>query len=445
MSDADMYLRPPPSPANPPKRVSNFTWLQTAAPCASVAFPAWLLGQDPTLEITCLSYNRDLAQELALQTRTVMESAWYRPLFPQTQFHRRRNTDTEMKMTKMGCRYATSVGGTLTGRGGNFIIIDDPIKPGAVMSAAERTSVNQWYENTVYSRLNVPNDDVIILVMQRVHVDDLIGHVLEKEKWTYLDIPAIADERRVYDLGRGGSHTREAGEVLDPERLNHTELDNIKANIVTYNFEAQYQQRPVPPGGALIKWAWFQTYDLVPGLRAFDLVVQSWDTASTVTESSSYSVCTTWGVRGSDYYLLDVVRERLEFPALKRRVVLKQRKYNADHVLIEDTMTGKALRQELRQSGALRPLPWHPKIDKITRMEQQTPKIEAGRVFLPKDAPWLHEFKAEVMAFPNGKHDDQIDSLSQFLSWIGNRQWRRRERIRPQTLHRPLGPPLRPR
>ena len=129
----------------------------------------------------------------------------------------------------------------------------------------------QWYENTVYSRLNVPNDDVIILVMQRVHVDDLIGHVLEKEKWTYLDIPAIADEQRVYDLGRGGRYTREAGEVLHPDRLNHAELDNIKANIGTYNFEAQYQQRPVPPGGALIKWAWFQTYDQVPDLSAFDL------------------------------------------------------------------------------------------------------------------------------------------------------------------------------
>jgi predicted phage terminase large subunit-like protein len=155
-------------------------------------------------------------------------------------------------------------------------------------------------------------------------------------------------------------------------------------------------------------------------------------------------VGTTWGVRGCDYYLLDVVRERLEFPALKRRVVLEQRKYDADHVLIEDTMTGRALRQELRQSGALRPLPWRPTIDKITRMEQQTPKIEAGRVFLPKGAPWLHEFKVEVMAFPNGKHDDQIDSLSQFLSWIGNWQRRRRELIRPQTVDRPLGPILRP-
>ena len=214
---------------------------------------------------------------------------------------------------------ATSVGGTLTGRGGNFIIIDDPIKPGAVMSAAERTSVNQWYENTVYSRLNVPNDDVIILVMQRVHVDDLIGHVLEKEEWIYLDIPAIAEERRVYDLGRGGRYTREVGEVLHDDRLNRAALDNIKANIGTYIFEAQYQQRPVPPGGALIKWAWFQTYDQVPDLSAFDLVVQSWDTASTVTQSSDYSVGTTWGVRGCDYYLLDVVRERLEFPALKRR------------------------------------------------------------------------------------------------------------------------------
>jgi predicted phage terminase large subunit-like protein len=415
--------------------------------CASVAFPAWLLGQDPTLEITCASYNRELANDLALKTRTVMESTWYRRLFPETRFHPRKNTDTEMKTDRMGCRYATSVGGTLTGRGGNFIIIDDPIKPGEVMSAAERATVNQWFESTVYSRLNVPNDDVIILVIQRVHVDDLIGHVLEKENWEYLEIPAIAGEQRVYDLGRGGSYMREAGEVLDEARLNRAALDNIKANIGTYNFEAQYQQRPVPPGGALIKWAWFQTYDQAPDVSVFDVVVQSWDTASALTQSSNYSVCTTWGVKGCDYYLLDVVRERLEFPALKRRVVHEQQKYEADYVLIEDTSSGTALCQDLRQSGALRSLRWRPKIDKITRMEQQTPKIEAGRVFLPKEAPWLHEFRVEVMAFPNSKHDDQVDSLSQFLSWIGNKEWRRggpvgRERSRPQGHVRPAGAPL---
>ena len=153
-----------------------------------------------------------------------------------------------------------------------------------------------------------------------------------------------------------------------------------------------------------------------------------------MTQSSDYSVCTTWGVKGCDYYLLDVVRERLEYPGLKRRVVHEQRKYEADHVLIEDTMTGKALRQVLRQEGTVRPLPWRPKIDKVTRMEQQTPKIEAGQVFLPKDAPWLHEFKVEMMAFPNGKHDDQVDSLSQFLSWIGNRQGRRRRTESPTKL-----------
>ena len=152
-----------------------------------------------------------------------------------------------MTTSRMGCRYATSVGGTLTGRGGNFIIIDDPIKPGAGDVGGRAQPVNQWYENTVYSRLNVPNDDVIVLVMQRVHVDDLMGHVLEKENW---ELPRHSSDRRraaclrprprrqLYARGRRG---------LDPDRLNRPSSTTSRPTSARYNFEAQYQQRPVPP------------------------------------------------------------------------------------------------------------------------------------------------------------------------------------------------------
>lgn len=405
--------------------------------CASVAFPAWVLGHDPTRRIISVSYSNDLARKHSADCRALMESNRYRELFPGTRLDPRKNTELEFTTTKRGFRFATSVGGTLTGRGGSIMIIDDPIKPADVLSEAERARVKQFYDATLFSRLDDKNKDVIILVMQRLHVDDLVAHVLESDDWVHLRIPAIAEENERYQIADAEFYERKCGEVLHPERESKETLDRIRLRIGTYNFSAQYQQNPIPPEGNLIRWSWFGTYDEGLDHGQFNLIAQSWDTASGLGNRNDFSVGTTWGVRDGHYYLLDIVRERLDYPTLRRRVVSEARRYQADAVLIEVAGAGLALWQDLRRSGEVRPIPISPKGDKEARVAAQSATIEAGRVLLPRYAPWLDEFRAEILAFPYGAYDDQVDSMVQLLNWMAWRQRRSEPRARPDPPRRP--------
>ena len=386
--------------------------------CASVAFPAFVLGHDPALRIVCASYSQDLTAKHARDCRAVVESAWYQQLFPRTRIDPRKNTEAEFETTARGYRLGTSVGGTLTGRGGNLILIDDPLKPAEAMSETRRAAVTEWYDTTLSSRLDRKTQDAIVLIMQRLHVDDLVGHVLEKgPKWTHLNLPAIADASQEIELGDGTTYRREVGEILHPEREPMAVLEELKAAMGSHGFSAQYQQTPVVPGGELIKQDWFRSYAQRPEPGQGDRIVQSWDTASKANKTNDFSVCTTWLIRGSDYYLLDVLRKRLEFPDLRRRILAHAKRYKAKAVLIEDASSGAALIQDLRREGKIRPIAIRPDRDKIVRLEAQSAVIEAGHVLLPKSAPWLDDFLLEVLAFPHGRFNDQVDSLSQFLTW----------------------------
>ena len=392
--------------------------------CASVAFPAWVLGHDPTRRILCASYANELTSKHARDCRSVMESDWYKAAFPRTRLNPKKSAELEFETTRQGFRYGTSVGGTLTGRGGNFVIIDDPIKPGDAFSDVKREAVKQWYDGTLYSRLDSKKDDVIIIVMQRVHLDDLVGHVLGKDsEWVHLDLPAIADMEQKVPTGNGKIYHRQVGEVLHEEREPIEILNNIKAEMGTLAFSAQYQQRPVPVEGNLVKWQWFGVYAFPPAHGPDGRVVQSWDTASKAGELNDYSVCTTWLLKEGDYYLLDVLRERLDYPSLKKRVIEMAHQRVAHSVIIEDKGSGIQLIQDLRHDKTgVRPIGILPEADKVTRMSNQSAHIEAGEVFLPEAAPWLEEFKAEIMAFPNGRFDDQVDSLSQLLGWAEHKK-----------------------
>lgn len=386
--------------------------------CASVAFPAFVLGHDPTRRVVCVSYSQDLTAKHARDCRTVIESSWYRDLYPNTRIDPRKNAETEFEMTARGYRLGTSVGGTLTGRGGNLIILDDPLKPGDAMSETKRAATNEWYDSTLSSRLDNKTSDVIVVVMQRLHVDDLVGHLLHKnEGWVHLNLPAIADYPQEIVLGPGAIHRRRIGDLLHSDREPLSVLDELRTAMGSQAFSAQYQQAPIPPGGALIQESWFRRYTQAPERQMGDRIVQSWDTASKVSKDNDYSVCTTWLVRKADYYLLDVVRVRLEFPDLKRRILREADRYGATTVLIEDAGSGMALIQELRSDGPLRPIAIKPEREKIVRLEGQSATIEAGHVLIPEEAPWLGAFLVEVLSFPYGRHDDQVDSLSQFLGW----------------------------
>jgi len=387
---------------------------------ASVAYPAWLLGHDPTLRILCASYANELAAKHARDFRAIVNADWYRPCFPLTRALR--DTELEFLTTKQGYRYATSVGGTLTGRGGGLIIIDDPMKPGEAMSKVSREGVKQWYDGTLFSRLDNKVEDVIVLIMQRLHMDDLAGYVLERDNWVHLNLPAIALCDEIIPIGPDRTHFRKIGDLLHPAREPLSALQEAQINLGSMHFEAQYQQSPVPETGNLIKLGWFRPYGQQPERTPRAQVVQSWDTASKAGQLNDFSVCTTWLVTQDAFYLLEVTRERLDYPALLRRVVELQQKHGADVVLIEDKGSGTSLIQDLRRNSEVHPIACMPETDKVTRMSAQSAKIEAGLVHLPERAPWLADFLSELMAFPAGRHDDQVDSVSQFLSWTDQRR-----------------------
>lgn len=410
----------------PPRSLKSLT--------ASVAFPAFVLGHDPSAHIISVSYGQDLSTKLALDCRNVMTSSWYRSMF-QTRLSPLKQGTNDFMTTGNGARLATSIEGVLTGRGADFIIIDDPLKPDEAVSDTHRKKVNAWYDSTLLSRLNSKVDGVIILVMQRLHMDDLVGHVLAQEKWKVLRFPAIAeqDEEYVYTTPYGVErhHTR-SGDVLHPEREPKEVLDQMRARIGEYNFSGQYQQSPIPPGGGMVKERWLKYYE--PGAQPRGMrVIQSWDTANKPSELSDYSVCTTWGINGKDVYLLDVLRARLGYPELKKAVQDLQHRHQATAVLIEDKASGMQLIQELQYNRmavrAIKPID-----SKVMRMNAQTAQIESGMVYLPKAAPWLAQYVAELTTFPHGKHDDQVDSTSQALEWIAMDAMRPRVSVQPLRL-----------
>lgn len=391
--------------------------------CASVAFPAWLLGHDPAKRIVCVSYSADLAASHARDTREVMEAAWYRETFPLSRLSRKRAAEMDFMTTKRGYRFATSLGGQLTGRGGDIVIIDDPMKAEDVHSDAERDRAIQWFRQTLITRLDDKLNDCIILVMQRLHVDDLAGHLLQMGEWTHLNLPAIAVTDEAIPIAPGETHIRRVGELLHPEREPQQVLDGLQRDLGPRVFEAQYQQNPAPPDGTILHWSWFRWADEVQQRRPKDEIVQSWDTAIKSGVTNDYSVCTTWLVRDKEYLLLDVFRNRLEFPDLRRKVISHGNQWGADYILIEDASSGQALIQDLKKrpdgsTWRLRAI--QPHGDKVGRAEAQSVPIENGQVYLIDGAAYLEALRAEIVAFPRG-HDDQIDSMTQFLEWVRTR------------------------
>lgn len=388
---------------------------------ASVAFPAWILGRDPTRKIVCVSYANELSVKHSNDCRAVMQSDWYQALFPQNRIRRLKNTEHEVHTVSNGYRFATTTGGTLTGRGGNLIIIDDPIKASDAASEITRARVKSWFDETLLSRLDNKTEDAIVLVMQRLHVDDLAGHVLEKGGWVHLNLPAIAECEAKVVTGPNRHYVRQIGEVLHPAREPRFVLDELKIAMGSSTFSAQYQQAPVPPGGNMVRWEWFETYDELPPLGSNDKIVTSWDTASKATELADYTVGITFQTSGERIFIRDVVRERLDYPSLVRRVLAERERWKPTALLIEDKGSGTSLIQDLR-SKFVPVIPILPEGDKIVRMSAQSAKIEGGAVYLPKKADWLSDFRAEILAFPHGQFDDQVDALSQGLRWITSRQ-----------------------
>jgi hypothetical protein len=287
--------------------------------CASVAAPAFFLGHDSTKRIVCVSYAEDLAGKHARDCRAVMRSSWYRCIFPDTRLSRAKNAELDFDTTRGGGRLATSVGGSLTGRGGSLIIIDDPQKPGDAMSEVKRASMLDWFRNTLSSRLDDKANDALVVVMQRLHVDDLAGHLIESGNWTHLNLPAIALSDETIEIGNDRFHRRHTGDVLHPDRESIEVLDEIKSTMGEFHFSAQYQQSPLPEQGNLLKWEWFGRFAEPPQLEFGGRIVQSWDFAVKDGEQNDWSVCVTAYVKGNEIFILDISASASTIPHSERR------------------------------------------------------------------------------------------------------------------------------
>lgn len=384
---------------------------------ASVAFTAWALGRNPALRIMVATYSQDLARLHAANFRTIVRSDWYRRLFPEMIVRDDGDRLHEIMTTAGGGRKAVSVGGTVTGFGADVILVDDCMKADDVRSQARRDEIKAWYNGTLATRLNDLGGGAIISIQQRLHEDDLPAFLLEKG-FKLLCLPAIAEKDEVIAIGNGKLHRRQIGDLLDPQRQSREQLEAERRNLGAQVFSAQFQQNPVAPQGNLIRLEWFGTYeDEEPERHWFRKVVQSWDTGMTAEPTSDYSVCTTWGFRDGDWWLLDVLRQRLDYPDLKKAVIRLRRLWDADSVVIEDAGSGKSLWQELKALRIFRPQMWRVADDKETRVIGITGQLAEGRFLLPSEAPWLDAFRSELRAFPNGKYDDQVDSVSQFVGF----------------------------
>jgi predicted phage terminase large subunit-like protein len=386
----------------------------------NVALSAFLLGHDPRKRIFCISYGAELAAEHSGQFKAIVQSEWYRRIFPRMRI--KRVVDDDIYTTERGYRRWTSVSGAVTGMGGDIFIIDDPLKPIDALSNVKREAVNKWYGDSLLSRLDNKESGIILVVMQRVHQDDLSGRLLRdsEDYYEHLELPAIAEVPQRVPLGRGRYYNRQVGEALHPAFESLETLQMLRREMGSQVFSAHYLQRPVPQGGALLQSEWFRYYTELPGRERDAYIIQSWDTAAKQGLLNSYSVCTTWLVNGRDYYLLDVYRQRMTYPALRDMAIALAERHRPRHILIEDAMTGSALAEELGRKFYSTVRLITPQCDKQVRLYVQQAKFEQGRVWFPKEAPWLRTFLEELLSFPDSRHSDQVDSVSQALAYEGS-------------------------
>ena len=387
--------------------------------CSSL-MPAFILGINPKAQVICVSHSQPTARLFAEDTLRVMRSPFYRRLFPRTIIDR--SAVEDFTTTAGGGRLATSVFGGVTGRGADYIIVDDPIRADDVNSETVRPRVNEWFDNTLRSRFNNPRTGAFMLVMQRMHENDLTGHVLnDPTHWNQLVIPAETDIERKFSLASGKVYTMRPGELMNPTRLGRAQLDEFKATSGSRTYNAQYLQDPTPAEGLMFKrdWLRFEAVDRQPG----DRVIQAWDCANKVGETNDYSVCITALVRRRTILILDVYRARLEFPDLKKAVISQARTYRPHRLLIEDAASGTQLIQMLRAEnprGVRSPIPVTPISNKIDRAVVAEARVEAGDLILPIHAAWADEFLKELLSFPLGRHDDQVDALAHLMRHTQN-------------------------
>jgi predicted phage terminase large subunit-like protein len=408
----------------------------------SVFWPAWEWIRWPERRRLFSSYASGVSIRDSVKCRRLIESPWYQQRWGHVfVLTGDQNAKTRFDNSRSGCRLSTSVGGTVTGEGGDRIICDDPHNVADILSDTIRKAALDWWDVAMSTRLNDPKTSAKVVVMQRCHQRDLSGHLLEQGGWEHLCLPAEYEgEKRATSIGFSDPRM-ERGELLWGERFGPQEIAEAKRSLGSYAAAGQLQQRPSPAEGGMIKRYWFRFWQ-APGANLPPILVrfpdgsermivaeeigkveeqaQSWDCSFKDLETSDYVVGQVWGRRGSQFLLLDQVRARMDCPTTVKAVHQMSRKWRGSGAkLIEDKANGSAVIQMLaNQIPGI--IPVNPSGGKIARASAISPLIEAGNVYLPHPQmfPWVNDFIEECASFPAGAHDDQVDAMTQvILRW----------------------------
>lgn len=390
----------------------------------SVFWPTWEWIRAPHTRWLFASYSESLATKHSLDRRVLLQSPYYRRRWGRRfRLTSDQNEKTEYRNDRRGLMCATSVGGSATGKGGNRIVIDDPHNPVQAESDAQRRHAIDFFLTTLSTRLDDKKRGAIVLVMQRLHTRDLTAVCLE-HGYTHVSLPAEAETRTVIDFPRSKrTVTREAGDLLWPEREGPAEIAGQKTMLGAYGFAGQYQQRPTPRGGGMFKRDWWQFYDELPA--GLEELAQSWDLAFKGGGDVDFVVGLVAARRGPDIYLVDRFKERATFQQTLVAIRRMHAQYpNARSIFVEDAANGPAVIDTLKREipGIIEV---RPEGGKYTRASACEPRVEAGNVFLPRPtAPngarlpsraWVEDFIEQLAVFPKGEHDDDVDAFTQLL------------------------------
>lgn len=427
--------------------IINIPPRHTKSICVSVVWMVWSWTIDPSLRWLFSSYSEKLSIRDSIKCRRLIRSEWFQTywgkLFNLTEDQ---NQKVRFENDQTGMRLATSVGGIGTGEGGQVLVVDDPHKVDEIESDVIRQGVLDWWDKTMSTRLNDPNTGSKVVVMQRIHEDDLTGHLISKmqddagaDKYELLILPAEYDgNKRETSIGFSDPRT-EYGELLNPERFDKTRIAALRASLGAYSASGQLQQSPAPPGGGIFKKQWWRfwypnhyapperfitrvgkeyfEHDQI-AIPVIDTYAQSWDMAFKDNVTSSEVVGQVWGRTGGNFFLLDSVSEKMDIiDTLDAVRAMTERWPETGEKLIEDKANGPAVIQTLK--GKIPGLiPIQPLGDKEARARAITPFIESGNVYLPhpKYAPWVKDTLTQFAKFPRAILDDQVDALSQMLA-----------------------------
>ncbi len=391
----------------------------------AVALPAWTWATQPSKKFLYASYASSLSIRDSVKCRRLIDSPWYKAHFgDKFKLTDDQNQKQRFENDLTGFRIATSVGGALTGDGGDIICIDDPHNSVEADSSAVREGVLDWWDQAMQTRLNDPKTGAFVIIMQRLHEQDLTGHILANElgdEWDHLCLPARYElghpTPNRSTLGFTDPRTKE-GELLWPERMDEKTLTTLERSLGSYAAAGQLQQRPSPKGGGILKASWWVPWEK-EDMPEVSYVIQSWDTAFETKESSSYSARTTWGVFKKDgcdcLIVLEAWWDKVSYPELRKLAQEAYDDWQPDAVLIEKKASGQSLLQDLRMAG-VPVLAYSPDRDKEARAHAASALLEDGRIYYPSNRKWAKDLISIAAAFPTHPNDDVVDTMTQ--AWL---------------------------